>query len=267
MQAWILVTSLIRSLISDSMDKVDGSSRKGLLKGSHKKMSQFGWPHIILITQLFLLFFQHNHHLPLQTLSSVRPFLTFFFIITQWLRKRLKGINSEVQLLNFLFSTLSHFIPSSLQCSLGQGWCLNQGLTPYLNKLMWWTVYGEGNRGWWIGGVGLGGLYQFHTVGSRGILIPFHLSLSRCHSPPQVVIATQALTASSRFLKEGKKRIEKKHLAKPDDECIQKETKKMTYHFSTDVDWCCITRHSNKHRKPKYNVHFVVFKGNSWITL
>lgn len=58
-----------------------------------------------------------------------------------------------------------------------------------------------------------GSLYQFHTVGSGENLIPFHLSLSRCHSPPQVVIAAQALTASSRFLKEKKKkRKEKKTL-------------------------------------------------------
>lgn len=43
-------------------------------------------------------------------------------------------------------------------------------------------------------------LYHFHTVGSRENLIPFHPSLSRCHSLPQVVIA---LTASSRLLQEG----------------------------------------------------------------
>lgn len=46
-------------------------------------------------------------------------------------------------------------------------------------------------------------LYQFHTVGSRENLIPFHPSLSRCHSLPQVVIA---LTASSRLLEERRKK-------------------------------------------------------------
>lgn len=74
-------------------------------------------------------------------------------------------------------------------------------LTSYLNKLMHWPVCREKNaEGWggWRGGGG-GRLYQFHTVGSRENLIPFHPSLSRCHSPPQVVIA---LTASSRFLEE-----------------------------------------------------------------
>lgn len=55
-----------------------------------------------------------------------------------------------------------------------------------------------------------GRLYQFHTVGSRENLIPFHLSLSRCHSPPQVVIGKRALTASSRFLKEKKEKKERK---------------------------------------------------------
>lgn len=79
-----------------------------------------------------------------------------------------------------------------------------------------------------------GSLYQFHTVGSGENMIPFHLSLSRCHSPPQVVIATQALTASSRFL-QGKKRKEK-NVAKLDDECIWKETK-MTYRGAqTSID-------------------------------
>lgn len=62
---------------------------------------------------------------------------------------------------------------------------------------MQWPVCGERNAG-----EGDGGLYQFHTVGSGENLIPFHPSLSRCHSLPQVVIA---LTASSRFLKEKKK--------------------------------------------------------------
>lgn len=60
-----------------------------------------------------------------------------------------------------------------------------------------------GARGCWRRRV----LYQFHTVGSRGNLIPFHPSLSRCHSLPQVVIA---LTASSRLLEEGKKRRRKR---------------------------------------------------------
>lgn len=78
--------------------------------------------------------------------------------------------------------------------------------------------------GGWRGGVG-GRLYQFHTVGSRENLIPFHPSLSRCHSPPQVVIA---LTASSRFPKEKK-------VTKLSNECIWKETK-MTYRLCTDVD-------------------------------
>lgn len=82
---------------------------------------------------------------------------------------------------------------------------------------------------------GGGSPYQFHTVGSGENLIPFHLSLPRCHSPPQVVIATQALTASSRFLKEKKKKRRKKNVAKLDDECIWKETK-MTYRLCTDVD-------------------------------
>lgn len=82
-------------------------------------------------------------------------------------------------------------------------------------------------------------VYQFHTVGSRENLIPFHLSLSRCHSPPQVVIATQALTASRRFLK-GRKKV-----TKLCNECTWKETK-MTYRLCTDVDWCRITHRCNK---------------------
>ncbi len=90
---------------------------------------------------------------------------------------------------------------------------------------MQWPVCGERN--------GRGSLYQFHTVGSGENLIPFHLSLPRCHSPPQVVIATQALTASSRFLKE--KKGKEKNVAKLNDECIWKETK-MTYRVCTDVD-------------------------------
>lgn len=85
-----------------------------------------------------------------------------------------------------------------LPATLGKVQCLNYGLTPYSNKLMWLTVPGRGMGK---------GLYQFYTVGSRENLIPFHLSLSRCHSPPQVVITMQALTASSRLLKEeGKKK-------------------------------------------------------------
>lgn len=76
-------------------------------------------------------------------------------------------------------------------------------------------------------------LYQFHTVGSRENLIPFHLSLSRCHSPPQVVITTQTLTASSRLLR--KKKGEGGDVAKLDDEYMWKE-KKMTYRSHTDVD-------------------------------
>lgn len=76
-------------------------------------------------------------------------------------------------------------------------------------------------------------LYQLHTVGSGENLDPFHLSLSRCHSPPQVVIATQALTASSRLLKKKNKRKEAPR--KLNDECVWKETK-MTYRFCTDVD-------------------------------
>lgn len=53
-------------------------------------------------------------------------------------------------------------------------------------------------------------LYQFHTVGSRENLIPFHPSLSRCHSLPQVVIA---LTASSRLLEEREKKEGGSHKA------------------------------------------------------
>lgn len=63
-----------------------------------------------------------------------------------------------------------------------------------------------------------------------------------------------------------KKREKKKKIAKLDNECIWKETK-MTYRLCADMDWCCITHHSNKQREPKHNVHFVLFKGNSWITL
>lgn len=63
-------------------------------------------------------------------------------------------------------------------------------------------VCGKRNRGVGRGG----GLYQFRTVDSWENLIPFHPSLSRCHSPPQVVITTQALTTPSCFCVERKKR-------------------------------------------------------------
>lgn len=130
--------------------------------------------------------------------------------------------------------------------------------------MQWPVCWGRnirvGERGCWRRSV----LYQFHTVGSRENLIPFHPSLSRCHSLPQVVIA---LTASSRLLEErGKKEGGKPQSSEP--VCFWVE-RKMTYRSSTDTGWCCITHCCNKRKRGKNKciVQLVSFKRVLWIRL
>ena len=103
------------TLVTDCMVKV-GRKRTLAKEGYLQKACRFRCHLISWIGQPFCT------SATLQTLNVPCPFL-MFFIIPQWLRKRLNWINSEAQLPNFLSSNCFPLHSLFLLCYLGQVWC------------------------------------------------------------------------------------------------------------------------------------------------